>query len=83
MRNADRIRSMTDEQMGNFLWTWEINALSSFLEHGGTRLMNAAELERWLDSEEFVREETRVGEDFDYGQDFRMKERGHGGEDRK
>ena len=40
LSNADKIRSMTDEELNNFLWTFKVNQLSLFFEHGFTKTMN-------------------------------------------
>lgn len=76
MTNAEKIKSMTDEQLNRFLWIWGINSIASFLEHGGVQLMNAKEQAEWLAANEsaFVCTQTRVGEDFVFGQDFNLKE---------
>ena len=75
MTNAEKIRSMTDEQLNRFLWIWGINTLASFLEHGGTQIMSAKEQAEWLadDASTFVCVQTRVEEDFTFGQDFNLK----------
>ena len=74
MKNADVIRSFTDEQLSNFLWTWKINAIMNFLENGGQRGMNAKELHDWLKQKDgFVCDDTHVNEDFVFNQDFLEK----------
>ena len=75
MTNMEKIRSMTDDQFSRFLLIWGINTTVSFLEHGGTQLMNAKQQRDWLGSDvnTFVCTETRVGEDFSFDQDFNSK----------
>lgn len=66
---------MTDEELNNFLWTFKINQLSLFFEHGFTKTMNWKQQMGWLQSEDnFVVPETLVPEDMAYGQDFKTKE---------
>ena len=74
MRNADTIRNFTDEQLKHFLWTWGINHTASFLKDGGTKLMNPFELDMWLNSEDFIRVETKVNPESSFGQDFIKKD---------
>lgn len=74
MKNGDYIRAMDDDRLNRFLWTWSINCVTSFLQYGGTRLMDAKQMREWLDSAEFVCEETRVTDDFIFDQDFRLRE---------
>lgn len=74
MKNRDFIRSLDDDRMARFLYTWSINCVTSFLQHGGLYLMNAKEMREWLDSTEFVCEETRVAEDFVFDQNFNLRE---------
>ena len=74
MRNGDFIRSMNNEQLCNFLFVWGINTAVSFLKHGGTKIMDAKQLAEWIDKEDFVCEQTKVGEDFLFGQNFKRKE---------
>ena len=76
MSNADKIRSMTDEQLQRFLWTWKVNSIESFLESGGQKIMDAKETEIWIkdDASTFLCTETMVGENFTFDQDFVEKE---------
>ena len=75
LSNADRIRSMSDEELNNFLWTFKVNQLSLFYEHGFTKTMDWKQQMEWLQSEDnFVVPETLVPEDMTYGQDFKEKE---------
>lgn len=76
MTNAEKIRQMTDEQMGRFLWMWKINSITGFLENGGQGGMNAIEIEKWLNQSEdtFVCLETYVdSNDWIFDQDFNTK----------
>ena len=72
MTNGDKIRSMTDEQLVRFLWTFKVNSTVIFLTDG--QGMTAKELEEWIGSTDFVCRETEVGEEFIYDQDFNLKE---------
>ena len=74
MKNGDYIRAMDNDRLSRFLWIWSINTVSSFLQHGGTQLMDARQLEEWMDKDEFVCVETEVGKDFIFDQDFNLKE---------
>lgn len=74
MKNADIIRSFTDEQLLYFLWTWKINAITNFLESGGQKGMNVKEIHEWLRKEDgFICDDTRVSDDFMFNQDFLAK----------
>ena len=72
--NGDYIRSLDNDKLARFLWTWSINTLCSFLEKGGQELMHGEALRNWLDSEDFVCIQTRVGEELVYDQAFELKE---------
>ena len=74
MKNGDYIRAMDNDRLSRFLWTWELNALTNFMQYGGQRSMNGSQLRKWLESENFVCPETEVGEDFVYDQEFNLKE---------
>ena len=74
MKNGDFIRSLDDDRMTRFLWTWSLNCVTSFLTYGGTKLMDAKQLKEWLNSTEFVCEETRVGDDLIFDQNFDLVE---------
>ena len=76
MKNGDYIRAMDDDRMARFLFNWSINTVTSFLEHGGMKIMNALELRKWMESEEFLTEETKVHEGFAYDSDFNLKKAG-------
>ena len=66
---------MTDEELNNFLWTFKINQLSLFFEHGFTKSMDWKQQMEWLQSEDnFVVPETLVPEGMTYDQNFKLKE---------
>ena len=46
--NADRIRSMSDEELCNWLFQRDCTNIAAFLEHGGMGVMNAVQLLEWL-----------------------------------
>ena len=46
--NADRIRSMNDEEMCNWLFQRDCTNIAAFLEYGGMGVMNAVQLLDWL-----------------------------------
>ena len=46
--NADRIRSMSDEELCNWLFQRDFTNISAFLEYGGMGVMNAVQLLEWL-----------------------------------
>ena len=46
--NADRIRSMTDEDLCNWLFQRDCTNIAAFLEYGGMGVMNAVQLLDWL-----------------------------------
>ena len=46
--NADRIRSMNDEEMCNWLFQRDCTNIAAFLEYGGMGVMNAVQLLEWL-----------------------------------
>ena len=75
LTNADKIRNMTDEELNNFLWTFKVNQLSLFFEHGFTKSMDWKQQMEWLQREDgFVIPETTVDPSMVYGQDFKAKE---------
>ena len=74
MTNADKIRTMTDEELNLFLWTFKTNQLTLFSMHGFEKTMTVPEQLAWLQREDdFIVPETRVPEGMVYGQDFRLK----------
>lgn len=75
MSNADIIRNMSDEELNNFLWTFKVNQLSLFFEHGFTKSMDWKQQMEWLQQKDgFVTPETAVDPSMVYGQDFKAKE---------
>ena len=46
--NADRIRSMSDEELRNWLFQRDCTNIAAFLEYGGMGVMNAVQLLEWL-----------------------------------
>ena len=48
MTNADRIRSMSDEELRNWLFQRDCTNIAAFLEHGGMGVMDAVQLLDWL-----------------------------------
>ena len=46
--NADRIRSMNDEEMCNWLFQRDCTNIAAFLEYGGMGVLNAVQLLEWL-----------------------------------
>ena len=66
---------MSDEELNNFLWTFKINQLSLFFEHGFTKSTDWKQQMEWLQQEDgFVIPETTVDPSMVYGQDFKAKE---------
>ena len=75
LTNADKIRNMTDEELNNFLWTFKVNQLSLFFEHGFTKSMDWKQQMEWLQREDdFIVPETLVPEGMTYDQNFKLKE---------
>lgn len=73
MSNGDYIRNMDDDRLSRFLWTWGLNNIVSFIEHGGERLKNGEYIRKWLDMTDFICTETLVDDDFMYDQEFNLK----------
>ena len=46
--NADRIRSMSDEELCNWLFQRDCRNIAAFLEYGGMGVLNAVQLLDWL-----------------------------------
>ena len=46
--NADRIRTMSDEELCNWLFQRDCSNIAAFLEYGGMGVMNAVQLLEWL-----------------------------------
>lgn len=74
MKNGDYIRNMDNDRLSRFLWTFCLNTMSSFMQYGGMRVMDGKQLREWLDKEDFICEQTLVGEDMFYDQEFNIKE---------
>lgn len=52
MTNAERIRSMSDEELNTFLWWFKISEAVAFLAKGGAGVMDAEEQRLWLQSQD-------------------------------
>lgn len=63
MKNADRIRAMTDEELQSFAWWWQVNALAAAMRGGFSSLPDAVMIYEWLQSETFKCEMTKTPED--------------------
>ena len=75
LSNADIIRSMTDEELNNFLWTFKTNYLRLFFDYGFKQTTNWPDQLAWLQRKDgFVTPETTVDPSMVYGQDFKAKE---------
>lgn len=48
MTNADRIWSMSDEELYKWLFQRDCKNIAAFLQHGGAGVMNVAQLLDWL-----------------------------------
>ena len=51
MTNAEKIRSLNDDELSAFLFKLSIKTLTGFMKSGGAGVMNAVELRIFLDSE--------------------------------
>ncbi len=51
MTNAEKIRSLNDDELAAFLFKLSIKTLISFIEAGGEGVMNAVNLRNFLDHE--------------------------------
>lgn len=60
MKNADKIRTMTDDELKRFIWWWQVNALTKFLTGEAMKLRDAAQIYEWLQAETFKCEMTRT-----------------------
>ena len=63
MRNADRIRAMSDDELQSFIWWWQVNVCTKFFTGGPGALLDAAQIYDWLLSEEFKCDMTKTPED--------------------
>ena len=50
--NAQKIRSMSDEELWNWLFQRDCTNIAAFLEHGGMGVMDAVQLLDWLQQPE-------------------------------
>ena len=48
MTNAQKIRSMSDEELCNWLFQRDCTNIAAFLEYGGMGVMNVVQLLDWL-----------------------------------
>ena len=46
--NAQKIRTMSDEELCNWLFQRDCTNIAAFLEHGGMGVMDAVQLLEWL-----------------------------------
>lgn len=62
MTNAEKIQTMSIEELNRFLWWWKVNSITNFLEFGGQKLMDAQQQKKWLLEEEGITtpEETKM-----------------------
>ena len=51
MTNAEKIRSLNDDELSAFLFKLSIKTLTGFMEAGGAAVMNAVDLRNFLDCE--------------------------------
>jgi hypothetical protein len=51
MTNAEKIRSLNDDELSAFLFKLSIKTLTGFMEAGGAGVMNAVDLRNFLDCE--------------------------------
>ena len=51
MTNAEKIRSLNDDELAGFLFKLSIKTLTGFMETGGAGVMNAVDLRNFLDYE--------------------------------
>lgn len=45
---AEKIRSMTDDELREFLFRYAVSSIAGFIEHGGAGFMDASEIGEWL-----------------------------------
>lgn len=48
MSNADRIRAMSDKELADFIFKWQVNFISEFLTNGFVNAMNAQDMRAWM-----------------------------------
>lgn len=63
MRNADRIRAMSDDELQSFIWWWQVNTCTKFFAGGPGALPDAVQIYDWLQSDEFKCKMTKKPED--------------------
>lgn len=52
MTNGDKIRSMSDDELNNFLWLWKMNTILDMMETGGIyRGLNHVTIKEWLEQD--------------------------------
>lgn len=73
MKNIDFIKSMSEEQLTNFLWIWGINTTTLFMTSGGMEVMNIPQLREWLEKENFECKQTHVPSDMTFNSDYIAK----------
>jgi len=74
MSNGDYIRAMDNDRLARFLFIWNVNFITMFLESGFTKTMNAKELREWMESDKWDCDAVKVGDDFCFDSDFNLKE---------
>lgn len=63
MTNAEKIQTMSIEELNRFIWWWKVDSISSFLAYGRTtNLLDARQQKKWLLEEEGITtpEETKM-----------------------
>ena len=51
MSLGDKIRSMTNKELASFIWWYDVNTITSFLQHGGKEIKNYSEIKEWLEED--------------------------------
>lgn len=74
MKNGTYIRDMDNDRLARFLFIWNVNFLTSFLESGFTKIMAANDIREWLDKHEWDCPAVHVGDDFIFNSEFELKE---------
>lgn len=46
--NAERIRAMSDEELANFIFKWQVNLITEFLQYGFMNTLDAKDLREWV-----------------------------------
>lgn len=62
MTNAEKIQTMSIEELNRFLWWWKVESISCFLGYGGMNLLDAQQQKKWLLEKEGITtpEETKM-----------------------